>query len=110
MKLHLSKRYRLDTLVINGAECEPYVTRDDRLMREQFKEMLSGVLLMARALSVERILSAIENNKPEAQFAMRNAEQSCADVQILGLPIRYPMGSAKQLVQALTGKETPARG
>lgn len=110
VKLHLSKRYKLHTLVINGAECEPYMTCDDRLMREQPKEILAGVLLMARALGVERVLFAIENNKPEAQFALRNTAESHAGVEIVGLPIRYPMGSAKQLVQALTGKETPARG
>lgn len=110
VKLNLRKRYKLHTLVINGAECEPYLTCDDRLMREQPAEVLEGVRLMARALEVERILIAIENNKPQAQAAMREAAAACPEVTVVGLPTRYPMGSEKHLVQTLTGKETPARG
>jgi electron transport complex protein RnfC len=111
-KLHFSRRYKLHTLVINGAECEPYVTCDDRLMRERPTEILGGVQLMARALGVGRALIGIENNKPQAQAALRKSAATLNDltVEIVGLPARYPMGSAKQLVQALTGKETPARG
>jgi len=110
VKLNLRKRYRLHTLVINGAECEPYLTCDDRLMREQAAAVIDGVRLMAHALGVPKILIAIENNKPEAQFAMRNAATGFADVRVLGLPTRYPMGSEKHLVQTLVGRETPARG
>lgn len=110
VKLNLRKRYALHTLVINGAECEPYLTCDDRLMREQPKEILNGVRLMACALGVERILIAIENNKPQAQAAMRQAAEALDEVSIVGLPTRYPMGSEKHLVQTLIGKETPARG
>ncbi|MBF0255692.1 MAG: electron transport complex subunit RsxC [Gammaproteobacteria bacterium] len=110
VKLNLHKRYRLDTLVINGAECEPYLTCDDRLMRERPADVRDGVLLMARALGVTRILFAIENNKPEAQSALREAVKNHPDFQVVGLPMRYPMGSEKHLVQTLIGKETPARG
>ena len=110
VKLNLHKRYALHTLVINGAECEPYLTCDDRLMREQSAQLLDGVRLMAYALGVKRIIIAIENNKPEAQAAMRDAAEAYPDVSIVGLPTRYPMGSERHLVQALTGKETPARG
>ncbi|MEJ2592031.1 MAG: electron transport complex subunit RsxC [Candidatus Thiodiazotropha sp.] len=110
VKLNLRKRYKLHTLVINGAECEPYLTCDDRLMRERSAEVLEGVRLMGRALEVGRILIAIENNKPEAQAAMRQAAESCPEVTVVGLPTRYPMGSEKHLVQTLIGKETPARG
>lgn len=110
VKLNLRKRYALHTLVINGAECEPYLTCDDRLMREKPAEILEGVRLMARALGVARILVAIEDNKPQAQAAMRDAAKPFAEVSIVGLPTRYPMGSEKHLVQTLIGKETPARG
>jgi Na+-translocating ferredoxin:NAD+ oxidoreductase subunit C len=110
VKLNLRKRYKLDTLVINGAECEPYLTCDDRLMREKSAEVLDGVRLMARALGVERMLIAIENNKPEAQAAMRQAAADYTNIIVVGLPTRYPMGSEKHLVQTLIGKETPARG
>jgi electron transport complex protein RnfC len=110
VKLNLRKRYALHTLVINGAECEPYLTCDDRLMRERAEDVRDGVLLMARALGVEKILFAIENNKPQAQQCMRNAARSCPELRVVGLPTRYPMGSEKHLVQTLVGKETPARG
>ncbi len=110
VKLNLRKRYELDTLVINGAECEPYLTCDDRLMRERAEDVRDGVLLIARALRVQKILFAIENNKPQAQQSMREVAKSCPELQVVGLPTRYPMGSEKHLVQTLVGKETPARG
>jgi len=116
VKLNLRKRYELHTLVINGAECEPYLTCDDRLMREKSAEVLEGVRLMAKSLGVKTILFGIENNKPEAQAAMRKAIENMpvikdsATAAVVGLPTRYPMGSEKHLVQTLTGKETPARG
>jgi Na+-translocating ferredoxin:NAD+ oxidoreductase subunit C len=110
VKLSLGKRYTLNTLVINGAECEPYLTCDDRLMQEHSDEVIQGVLLMARALEVENVLFAIENNKPNAIAAMQQAAADHPQVQVVGLPTRYPMGSEKHMVQTLTGKETPARG
>ncbi|MEW8285653.1 MAG: electron transport complex subunit RsxC [Candidatus Thiodiazotropha endolucinida] len=110
VKLNLRKRYALHTLVINGAECEPYLTCDDRLMREQPSEILDGVALMASALGVEQVLFAIENNKPEAQAAIAEGTQAHPNITMVGLPTRYPMGSEKHLVQTLIGKETPARG
>ncbi len=110
VKLNLRKRYSLTSLVINGAECEPYLTCDDRLMREKSAQVLAGAQLMARALGVEQILFGIENNKPDAQAAMREAATAHSGVHVIGLPTRYPMGSEKHLVQTLTGKETPARG
>ena len=110
VKLNLRNRYELHTLVINGAECEPYLTCDDRLMREQPEDIIAGILLIARALGVQKILIAIENNKPQAQAAMRKASNSHPHVEVVGMPTRYPMGSEKHMVQALTGKETPARG
>ncbi len=110
VKLNLHNRYSLHTLVINGAECEPYLTCDDRLMREHSEAVLDGVLLMARALGASTVLFAIENNKPDAQRAMRAAAELSPQVKVVGLPTRYPMGSEKHLVQTLTGRETPARG
>ncbi|MCU7938886.1 MAG: electron transport complex subunit RsxC [gamma proteobacterium symbiont of Bathyaustriella thionipta] len=110
VKLKLRTRYDLHTLVINGAECEPYLTCDDLLMQEESSDVLDGVRLMAHALGVDKIIIAIENNKPLAQQAMARAANSFDTVQVVGLPTRYPMGSEKHLVQTLTGKETPARG
>ncbi|MBK5931987.1 electron transport complex subunit RsxC [Halochromatium salexigens] len=110
VKLGLGKRYALSTLVINGSECEPYLTCDDQLMREQAEAIVDGARLMARALGVERILFGIEGNKPEALAAVQQATAAFDGVEVVRLPMRYPMGSEKHLVQTLTGKETPARG
>ncbi|MBK5964529.1 electron transport complex subunit RsxC [Thiocystis minor] len=110
VKLNLRKKYKLHTLVINGAECEPYLTCDDRLMREQTDAVIDGIRIMAHALGVARIVIGIENNKPEAQAAMAIAASAHPNIQIARLPTRYPMGSEKHLVQTLTGRETPARG
>jgi electron transport complex protein RnfC len=110
VKLNLRKRYRLHTLVINGAECEPYLTCDDRLMREHTDQVLDGIRIMAHALGVEAIVIGIENNKPRAQSAMQQAAEGFDGVRVTRLPTRYPMGSEKHLVQTLTGRETPARG
>ncbi|MCB1756375.1 MAG: electron transport complex subunit RsxC, partial [Gammaproteobacteria bacterium] len=110
VKLGLASRYTLQTLVINGAECEPYLTCDDRLMQEYPERVIGGVRLMARALGVDDIVIGIENNKPRAQQCLKEAAGAYHGIRIAGLPTRYPMGSEKHLVQALTGKETPARG
>jgi len=110
VKLNLRNRYTLDTLVINGAECEPYLTCDDRLMREHADAVIDGIRIMAHALGVRRIIIGIENNKPDAQAAMETQAHNYPEVSIARLPTRYPMGSEKHLVQTLTGLETPARG
>ena len=117
VKLNLRTRYQLHTLVINGAECEPYLTCDDRLMQEHSQQVVKGVMLMARALGVSNILFSIEDNKPDAITAINSAVMKLKKlifklqfkIQVIGLPTQYPMGSEKHLVQTLTGKETPAR-
>ncbi len=115
VKLNLRTKYSLDTLVINGAECEPYLTCDDRLMREYAAEVVDGARIMAHALGVSRVIFGIENNKPQAQAAIERAAAEnlgagLAAVFLARLPMRFPMGSEKHLVQAITGQETPARG
>jgi len=110
VKLNLRNRYKLHLLVINGAECEPYLTCDDRIMQEQAEQVIDGARIMARALGVERIIIGIENNKPQAQHAMQEAARAYDTVSVARLPARYPMGSEKHLVQTVTGRETPARG
>lgn len=108
VKLDMRQRHHLDTLVINGAECEPYVTCDDRLMREAADEIIDGVRIMAYALAVEKVIVAIERNKPHAMAAMREAAKVDSDIRIQGVPTRFPMGSAQHLLLAVTGRETPA--
>lgn len=108
VKLDLRSRFRLDTLVINGAECEPYIACDDRLMRECADEIIDGVRIMAYALEVQDVIIAIERNKPKALAAMRAAARADAGIRVLSVPTRFPMGSAQHLLLAVTGRETPA--
>ncbi len=111
VKLNLRKRFSLQSLVINAAECEPYLTCDDRLLRERSDDVADGIAFMARALGVEDVIIAIESNKPAAIAAMKaSAAKIPAKAQVVAVPTRYPMGSEKHLVQTLTGKETPSRG
>lgn len=110
VKLSLGQQRQVETLIINGGECEPYLTCDDRLMRERAQDICLGIRLMARAIGASRTLVAIENNKPDAIDAMRIASDGCEEVQIVPVPSRYPMGSEKQMIHALTGREIPAGG
>jgi len=108
VKLDLGKQYRIDTLVVNGAECEPYITCDDRLMREQAAAVVDGARIVARVLGAGRILIGIEDNKPAAIAAMIQAAAPCGEVQVAPVPTNYPMGYAHDLILAVTGRETPA--
>jgi len=99
----------LDTLILNGAECEPWITCDDRLMRERAAGIVAGLHIMAHLLEPREVLIGIEDDKPEAIAAMTEA---CAGTgyAVRPVPTRYPSGSVKQLVKLLTGKETPVEG
>lgn len=110
LKLKAGSRQNIDTLILNGSECEPYLTCDDMLMRERAAGIIAGARLIQRAVGAARIVAGIENNKPEAIAAMQAAAAAFDDVLIQPIPTRYPMGSAKQLIQAIMGREVPAGG
>lgn len=110
VKLSLGERYDLDLLIINGAECEPYLCCDDRLMQERTAEILPGIRAMMKALEVDKACVAIEQNKPAALKSMKEACAQYDNIDVVEVPARYPMGSAKHLVKAVTGRETPATG
>jgi electron transport complex protein RnfC len=96
----------IDTLVVNGAECEPWITCDDRLMRERAAEVLSGATILRTLIGASRVLVGIEDNKPEAIAAMRSAANNLGDsLQIVPIPTLYPAGGEKQLIRVLTGIE-----
>ncbi|MGL9720433.1 electron transport complex subunit RsxC [Symbiopectobacterium sp.] len=95
------------TLIINAAECEPYITADDRLMQEYAREVVQGIEILMHLLSPERTLIGIEDNKPEAIQALRYALADRADIRLRVIPTKYPSGGAKQLTKILTGKEVP---
>lgn len=109
LKLNLSRGSGVQTLIINGGECEPYLTCDDRIMRERPAEIIEGIALIARAVHAGEVLVGIEDNKPEAIAAMQAVAQGSV-VRVVAMPSMYPMGSEKQIIQVLTGKEIPAGG
>ncbi|MCK5522571.1 MAG: electron transport complex subunit RsxC [Thiomargarita sp.] len=94
----------IDTLIINGAECEPYITCDDRIMRERPDEIIAGAKIVMHILGgAKHCLIAVENNKPEAYKALLEAADE--RVEVVQIPTKYPMGGERQLIQTLTGKE-----
>ncbi|NMP15637.1 electron transport complex subunit RsxC [Thalassotalea sp. Y01] len=95
-------------LIINAAECEPYITADDLLMREQTATIASGIDILDHLLEPEHVLIGIEDNKPEAIGALKKATAHNAKVQVCVLPTKYPTGGEKQLIKALTNQEVPS--
>lgn len=107
VKVNLGDHQRVEQLIINAVECEPYITADDRLMRERADEIVLGIQILQYLLNPHDTLIGIEDNKPDAIAALRAA---CADsdVEIRVVPTKYPSGGEKQLIQLLTGKEVPS--
>ena len=99
---------KVDTVLVNGAECEPYITADDRLMRQTPERVLGGLRVICRILQPKRAVVGIERNKPEAIAAMRAAAGS--EAEVLALRVRYPQGAEKQLIQSITGRQVPPGG
>jgi electron transport complex protein RnfC len=100
----------VDTLVINGAECEPYITCDDRLMREQAEDIIRGTRIACHALGINKVLIGIEDNKSEAILHMTEACKDDPDISVVVVPTIYPGGGEKQLIKVLTGREVPSNG
>ncbi|QEW32434.1 electron transport complex subunit RsxC [Erwinia billingiae] len=100
----------VSTLIINAAECEPYITADDRLMQDCADEVIEGSRILAWVLQSDRVLIGIEDNKPEAIAALKKALGEAKDIQIRVVPTKYPSGGAKQLTKILTGLEVPHGG
>ncbi len=101
------------TLIINAAECEPYITADDRLMQEHADEVIAGCQILMHILSPDEVLIGIEDNKPEAIAALKQALAALTNekrIFIRVIPTKYPSGGAKQLTKILTGKEVPSGG
>jgi len=108
IKLHLSDDHIINTLIVNGVECEPYITADDMLMRTRAAEIIGGIEIAAHLLTPTHIMVGIEDNKPEAARAMTAAaRQSSLTIDVVVLPTKYPSGGERQLVKLLTGVEVP---
>ncbi|WP_145563909.1 electron transport complex subunit RsxC [Yersinia aldovae] len=97
----------VNTLIINAAECEPYITADDKLMQDHADEVVSGIRILIHLLQPKQVLIGIEDNKPQAITALRHALRIHEDIQLRVVPTKYPSGGAKQLTKLLTGKEVP---
>ena len=103
-------RKKVEFLIINGVECEPYITADDRLMREFAWQIRQGIDILSHLIEPKVVIIAIEDNKPEAFKAM---QQVCTDtpaIRVVQIPTKYPAGGEKQLIQVLTGREVPRTG
>ncbi|WP_417580296.1 electron transport complex subunit RsxC [Nitrincola sp.] len=109
IKLNLGQDHIVNTLIINAAECEPYITADDALMRERSDEILSGIEIIAHILEPSHTLIGIEDNKPNAIKALREAiRKRNLPIDLMVVPTRYPSGGEKQLIQLLTDVEIPS--
>ncbi|MCF7891068.1 electron transport complex subunit RsxC [Candidatus Bipolaricaulota bacterium] len=108
VKLSPPEEENIDTLVINGAECEPYLTSDFRLMLEEPEKLMKGTNLIADVLEVDQIYFGIEDNKPEAAEVIR--DRANGPVEVVELATKYPQGWENTLIKALTGREVPVDG
>ncbi|MFT4769045.1 MAG: electron transport complex protein RnfC [Glaciecola sp.] len=107
-KLPKDENNGIDTLIINGTECEPYITADDALMRERTQDIISGIEILAHIARPSEILIGVEDNKPEAIAAFRLALSGRSDIELVVFPTKYPSGGEKQLIEILTGKQVPS--
>jgi electron transport complex protein RnfC len=107
--VNLSPNKPIDTLILNGAECEPYLTADHRLMLEEAEKVVLGAAILARILGLDGAVIGVENNKPDAIEEL-NKVAGKYNVKVQGLRVNYPQGAEKQLIYALTGREVPIGG
>ncbi|WP_317179194.1 electron transport complex subunit RsxC [Lelliottia amnigena] len=101
---------KIQTLIINAAECEPYITADDRLMQDCAAQVVEGIRILAHILQPREVLIGIEDNKPQAISMLRAVLAGSHDIGLRVIPTKYPSGGAKQLTQILTGKQVPHGG
>ncbi|MBA4321746.1 MAG: electron transport complex subunit RsxC [Odoribacter sp.] len=110
VKLTIPVGKRCDLLIINGVECEPYLTSDHRLMLEKGEAIMTGTTILMKALGVEKAIIGIENNKPDAISHLKGLSLSFSGITVQALKVKYPQGGEKQLVKALIDKDIPSGG
>ena len=108
VKLIPPKGMTAEMLLINGVECEPYLTSDHRMMLEKTEEILVGTTLLMRAMGVEKAMVGIESNKPDAISLMQEKAKGYKGISVVPLKVKYPQGGEKQLIKAATGREVPS--
>jgi electron transport complex protein RnfC len=110
VKLSPPKEKPIDVVILNGAECEPYLTADYRLMLERPNEIVGGLKIIMKALNVTKGLIGIENNKPDAVEKMKEVAKYEENIDVYALEVKYPQGAEKMLIDALTGRRVPSKG
>ncbi len=109
VKLSPPKDKKIDTVIINGCECEPFLTSDHRLMLERPEDIIKGALLIKKAVGADKVYIGIENNKMDAVEIMKKEGEKYG-IETVVLKTKYPQGAEKQLIKAITGKEVPSGG
>jgi electron transport complex protein RnfC len=110
VKLKVPEGKTIDTVVVNGCECEPYLTTDHRVMLEHATEVLHGARIAMRALGAKKAVIGVEDNKLDAVDALRDAAEGSTDITVEAVPAKYPQGAEKMLVKVLLGREIPSGG
>ncbi len=110
VKLDLKNDNKVDYLLINGVECEPYLTADHRLMLEKADEIIVGIQILMHALHIEKVVIGVENNKQDAIEVLKKAALSDNRIKVAALQVKYPQGSEKQLIKAIVKREVPKGG
>ena len=108
IKLNVPRGKKADVLIINGAECEPYLTSDHQLMLERSEELMVGVKILMKALGVEKAIIGIENNKKDAIDKLSLLAEKYNEIEVVALKVQYPQGGEKQLIKALINREVPS--
>ena len=109
VKLSPPKEKPIDVVIVNGAECEPYLTADHRLMIERPADVVSGLRLVMRLLGVKKGFVGIEENKPDAILEMKEAASAFPEVSVVPMHVKYPQGAEKMLIKTITGREVPPK-
>ncbi len=110
VKLNIKKGTKLDHIIINGVECEPYLTADHRLMLEKSEEIIVGIKILKTALHIDKAIIGIENNKKDAIEIFKKLTKNDDGIKIAALKVKYPQGGEKQLVRAILKREVPKNG
>ncbi len=110
VKLAPPKEKPIDVVILNGAECEPYLTSDHRLMLERPKEIVGGLKILMRILGVQKGYIGIEDNKPDAIETMTKAASGSPEIKVWPVKVKYPQGAEKMLIKAIAGRTVPAGG
>lgn len=110
VKLKIPEGKTVDTAILNGAECEPYLTCDHRLMLEETQDVVDGLRAILKILGIQNGYIGIEDNKPECISKMTDAVKKYPNIKVITLKTKYPQGAEKQLINVCTGKEVPSGG